>query len=934
MPTNRLDQLRAIGQSVWYDNFRRALLDSGELLRLIQTGVTGVTSNPTIFEKAIDGSTDYDADLHRLVDQGKTAPEIYESLALDDIRRTADLLRPIYEQTGGADGYVSLEVSPLLAPDTEGTVAEARRLFAALDRPNTMIKVPATPAGIPAVAILIGEGININITLMFSLAQYLAVVEAYLSGLEKLAAATSDLSRVASVASFFVSRVDTAVDRALEHLEPQHADVATLLGKIAIANAKVVYARFRSIFSGPRWQRLADRGARLQRVLWASTGTKNPLYPDTLYVDSLIGPDTINTMPPATLQAFLDHGQVTLSVEAGLDEARANLERLAGLGVDLDAITRQLTDEGVAAFSKSFETLMASISRKCERLRAGWQHCTANLGTYQARVDRALADMADQRVIARIWAHDHTVWKPAPAEISNRLGWLHSAEVMQDGLHRLDTLVEGVQAAGYTHALLLGMGGSSLAPEALRKTFGVKHDGRSYLDLAVLDSTDPGAVLAQARRLDLAHTLFVVSTKSGTTVEPLSFFKFFYNRVLRELGESRAGEHFVAITDPGTPLVELADRYRFRATYLNDPHIGGRYSAFSYFGLVPAALIGVEVPHLLDRALTMATACEVAGGDNPAAWLGAALGELALAGRDKVTLVSPPLLVSFGDWVEQLIAESTGKEGKGILPVVGEPPGTPDVYGNDRLFVQLGLNGSAAVEGSPAGGDGEVSKVLDTLEGAGHPVVRLHLHDAYDLGGQFFLWEMATAIAGARLGINPFDQPNVESAKRRARDMVAAFQKSGRLPKDPPAHLGPASLHKFLSGASAGDYISIQAYLTPTPETDALLRVLRTGLRDRYRLATTVGYGPRFLHSTGQLHKGDAGHGLFIQLTADGARDLPIPDEAGSPTSSITFGVLEMAQALGDKQALLDAGRRAIRFHLGTDVPGGLRQLAEGLPWN
>ena len=347
---------------------------------------------------------------------------------------------------------------------------------------------------------------------------------------------------------------------------------------------------------------------------------------------------------------------------------------------------------------------------------------------------------------------------------------------------------------------------------------------------------------------------------------------------------------------------------------------------------MPAALIGVDVLHLLDRALSMATACEVNGGDNPGAWLGSVLGELALAGRDKLTLVSSPLLAGFGDWVEQLIAESTGKDGRGILPVVGEPVGAPEVYGSDRLFVEISVNGPAAVEGSAAGRNGDVSKVLDALASAGHPLVRLHLRDTYDLGGQFFLWEMATAIAGARLGINPFDQPNVESAKQRARDMVAAFQRRGRLPKDPPARLSPAALHKFLSGASAGDYISIHAYLTPTPETDALLSTLRTGLRDRYRLATTVGYGPRFLHSTGQLHKGDAGRGLFVQLTADAERDVPIPDQAGSPASSITFGVLELAQALGDKRALLDAGRRAIRFHLGKDVQDGLRQLAEGLP--
>ncbi|MFQ5857881.1 MAG: glucose-6-phosphate isomerase, partial [Anaerolineae bacterium] len=381
----------------------------------------------------------------------------------------------------------------------------------------------------------------------------------------------------------------------------------------------------------------------------------------------------------------------------------------------------------------------------------------------------------------------------------------------------------------------------------------------------------------------------------------------------------------------------LADRYKFRATFLNDPNIGGRYSALSYFGLVPAALVGVDVPRLLDRALATACGCEscVTAEDNPGAWLGVIMGELAKAGRDKVTIVTSPRIASFGDWLEQLIAESTGKEGKGILPVVGEPLGTPDVYGDDRLFVYLGLDGRTRNHPRHADGhtsyDAESLAAIQALEDAGHPAVGLHLHDRYDLGGQCFLWEMATAVVGHRLGINPFDQPNVESAKVRAREMVAAYQKEGALPEDKPAPLTSEALDGFLVQAQPGDYIAIQAYVTPAAETDAALQALRTRLRDRTRLATTVGYGPRFLHSTGQLHKGDAGNGLFIQFTADDPQDVPIPDEAGSPASSITFGVLKAAQALGDRQALLDAGRRVIRFHLGDNVVGGLKQLADAL---
>jgi len=625
--------------------------------------------------------------------------------------------------------------------------------------------------------------------------------------------------------------------------------------------------------------------------------------------------------------------------------AMTKLHQLADLGqaIWLDYIRRSfitsgdlqsLIDEGLRGVTSNptiFEKAMAGIAQKRDQLLAGWQMGSASLGTYQAGVDDTLTEMAENRITHRIWAHDQWVWKPEPTEITNRLGWLHTAGVMLENVPRLEALAEEVRAAGYTHTLLLGMGGSSLAPEVLRKTFGVKE---GYLDLAVLDSTDPSAVLIHAERLDLARTLFIVATKSGTTVETLSFFKFFYNQVADAVGADRAGEHFVAITDPGTPLTNLADHYHFRAILLNDPNIGGRYSALSYFGLVPAALVGVDVPRLLDRGLAMASGCEscVAAGDNSGAWLGAILGELAKAGRDKVTFVLSPAIASFGDWVEQLIAESTGKEGTGILPVVGEPLGPPEVYGDDRLFIHLRLSGDDTHDAAQRP---ELVEGLDALEAAGHPVVRLNLHDRYDLGGQFFLWEMAGAVAGHLLGINPFDQPNVEAAKVLARRMVAEYTEKGALPSGESAPLTAEALNEFLARDPSTDsrrsYIALQAYLQPTAETDAALAALRARLRDRFRLATTVGYGPRFLHSTGQLHKGDAGNGLFIQFTAADPRDAPIPDEAGSPDSSITFGVLKAAQALGDRQALLDAGRRVIRFHLGVDVVGGLRRLSEAL---
>lgn len=896
---SKLHELFQLGQSVWYDNISRALLDSGEMQALIDDGIVGVTSNPSIFEKAIAKSSDYDDAIRELALAGKSTTEIYEALAIEDIGETADLLKPVYDQTGGVDGYISLEVSPTLARDTEGTIAEARRLFAALSRPNIMIKVPATPEGIPAIETLISEGININVTLIFSLSSYEDVMNAYLTGLEKRLAAGQPIDHISSVASFFVSRVDTAVDDALEAKGNQ-----ALQGKIAVANAKIAYARFQQVFSGTRWQALVDNGARVQRPLWASTSTKNPAYPDTLYVDTLIGPDTVNTMPPATVDAFKDHGTAAVTLTEGVEDAAGQIEALAQAGVDLDAVTDQLQNDGVDAFAKSFHALMDSVESKRAAILAGSDGFSASLGGAETAVNDAVSEMQKKNILERIWQHDYTVWSSEPTEITNRLGWLHTPKDMAAEVAHINQFVAEVQAAGFTEVMLLGMGGSSLAPELFAKTFA--HNGKG-LKLRVLDSTDATAVKTYAQTADLAHTLFIVSTKSGGTVETFSFFKYFYNRVAELVGSDKVGSHFVAITDPGSGLVKTAEKYNFRQTFENNPNIGGRYSVISFFGLVPAALVGVDVAQLLQRT-------QAATQSAVPLRLGAILGTMAQAGRDKVTLVTSEPIASFGDWVEQLIAESTGKNGKGILPVVGEPVLGPSGYGADRLFVYLRL-------------DNTHDTAVVQLEQAGQPVVRFDLRDLYDLGAQFFIWELATAVAGHLIGIQPFDQPNVESAKVLARKMVAAYQESGKLPQLDSAEPTAANLNTFIAQAQPGDYIAIQAYVPPTAKTDALLQQLRTQLLEKTKCATTVGYGPRFLHSTGQLHKGDAGNGLFIQFTSEPQKDIAVPDTAGEAASGISFGVLKIAQALGDAQALLDENRRLIRFDLGTDVNGKLQKL-------
>jgi transaldolase / glucose-6-phosphate isomerase len=542
---------------------------------------------------------------------------------------------------------------------------------------------------------------------------------------------------------------------------------------------------------------------------------------------------------------------------------------------------------------------------------------TAQLGQHETAVTQALQWLQENNIVGRIWDHDHTVWADTPDEISNRLGWLHAPQEMAGKVEELTQFAQEIKEEGYTDVLLLGMGGSSLAPELFANTFGPTSDG---LNLAVLDSTDPGAVLVQEQRLELSRTLFVVATKSGGTTETLSFFKYFYNRTLAELGTEETGRHFVAITDPGSKLEKTADQLNFRRTFLNDPNIGGRYSVLSYFGLLPAALVGLDVAELLQRAQQAVANCspdnDPVSGNNQGAFLGAVMGILATQAVDKLTLAASPDLANFGDWVEQLVAESTGKAGKGILPVVGEPITGTALYGDDRLFVYLQL-----------GNDISHLSAMDQLAALGHPVLTIALDDLHDLGGQFFVWEMATAVASHLLQINPFDQPNVESAKVQARRMMAAYEETGQLPASESAPVTAETLADFVSQAQPGDYIALQAFVQPTPETGEQLQRLRVRLCEEMQLATTLGYGPRFLHSTGQLHKGDSGNGLFIQFTSDAVQDVAIPDEASREESAVSFNTLKLAQALGDAQALLDEGRRFIRFHLGTDVSGGLARL-------
>lgn len=909
MPDPLVD-LRSCGQSIWLDDLGRELLKSGLLSGLIEDGaVSGLTSNPTILQKALNNDKIYDEALHILVDKGETSVSLYESLVVSDVREAADALRGIYEASKGEDGYVSLEVSPRLAYDVSGTISEAKRLYDFVDRPNLMIKVPTTLEGVAAGKVLLAEGINVNFTLIFSLIQYREVVEAYLEGMAQLIESGGDASRIHSVASFFVSRIDTVVDERLKEATAPaaRATLADLFGKASIANARLAYAHFEEAFSGDKFLKLQELGMSVQKILWASTSTKNPSYPDTYYVDNLLWPQTINTLPLLTLNAYRDHGSLEKRTQMSVEQAKKIFERLESLHLNIDEITERLLEDGIRAFADSYENLLEDVSKKRMRLLRGYGHRSASLGALQKIVDERLITFDREKITERIWNCEPDIWtndESGKKEIAQRLGWLQVVETMVGEKGKLRDFASEIRDAGFETAVLIGMGGSSLAPEVFAKTYGVS-DG--FIDLKVLDTTIPTSILELERSLDLSKTLFIISSKSGGTIEVMSLFKYFRQKMSDLLGENY-GTNFIAITDPGTSLGKLASSSGFRKIFLNPPDIGGRFSALSYFGLVPASLLGLDIDFLLTRASQAAEASgsEAVSLESPGAWLGVIMGEASLHGRDKLTLIMSPCISSFGCWLEQLIAESTGKEGKGIIPIDLEPVGVPEAYDNDRLFIYMRVDG-----------DFTFDRAVSDLERAGHPVVTLRLHHSYDLGREIFRYEFATASAGVVLGINPFDQPNVQESKDITSKLLSAFVEEGKAPDaekmEPRNENFRAEIGRFLDCIKPHDYVAFNAFIHPSQRATELLQEARQIIRDRFQVATTLGFGPRYLHSTGQIHKGGADKGVFIVITSDEKEDIQVPGEKYS------FGTLKQAQSIGDFQALRNKGRRVIRIHLGEE---------------
>jgi transaldolase/glucose-6-phosphate isomerase len=938
---NTVKALENHGQAVWLDFLARGFVANGDLKKLIDTdGVKGVTSNPSIFEKAIGSSDEYDGAIADALKKGdRSVADLFEQLAIEDIQHAADVLRPVYDDLRGEDGFVSLEVSPYLAMDTKPTIAEAERLWKSVKRRNLMVKVPATPEGLPAIEHLIGEGISINITLLFSQKVYVQVAQAYLAGLEKYIEGGGDPSHVASVASFFVSRIDSAVDKELDEKIAKANDptekerLSALKGKVAIANAKLAYQEYKQLFSGARWDKLAAKGAKPQRLLWASTGTKNKDYSDVLYVEELIGPNTVNTVPPATLDAFRDHGTPRDSLEENIEDAERVLAELEKSGISLDAITAELVKDGVRLFADAADKLYGAVAYKRgtvlghgidrQELAVG-----AKLGD---AIKKATEDWRASAKIRRLWQHDKSVWTGTDED--KWLGWLNSPAAAD--LADYEDFARRVKGQNFTDVVVLGMGGSSLGPEVLAQTFA---QSPGFPKLHVLDSTDPAQVRSMQASVNIANTLFIVSSKSGGTTEPNVMKDYFFARVSEAIGADKAGHRFIAVTDPGSSLEKVATKQGFARIFHGDPSIGGRYSVLSPFGLVPAAAAGIDVRTLIEHTLAMVRSCgpDVPPHENPGVQLGLAMGLAGLEGRDKVTILSSPDIADFGAWAEQLIAESTGKDGKGLIPIDGEPLGDVTLYGNDRFFIDLRTEGEE---------DRAHDDALVALENAGHPVARVVMKSIEHIGQEFFRFELATAVAGAVLGINPFNQPDVEDAKIKTRELTAAFEKTGKLPAEKPVMSTAAAdlytdegnaadlrkagangdlgswLKAHLARLGAGDYVALLAYIERNADHIDSLQRMRLAVRDKRHVATCAEFGPRFLHSTGQAYKGGPDSGVFLQITADDAKDLAVPGQKAS------FGVIKAAQARGDFEVLIERGRRALRVHLKGDLNAGLKML-------
>ncbi len=929
--------LNDAGQSPWLDSISREMLSSGFLKDLVKNkGILGLTSNPSIFQQAFaQGKGLYSADIQRLAKQGKSAFEIYDTLSIKDIQDACDILNPVYVRTQKEHGYVSLEVSPTLAHCTEKTLSEARRLWKRVARANLMIKVPATPEGIPAFRDLISEGINVNVTLIFTLDQYRQVAEAYLEGLQLYTEQHGNSSKVRSVASVFVSRFDTLIDRKLEELSQNarsnHKEAyLKLRGQAALANSRLIYQEFRKIFASSSFNKLVESGGKVQRLLWGSTSCKNPAYSDLMYVENLVGADTVNTMPQITVEALLDHGKIVPeSAASDLSEVRSVIRQLNQWGLDLNQIGNDLQVQGLRQFCDAFDELMKTLERVCMTMskKSRSQISVPVVRTTLKPDDQeawsaAIREFDSRQGMELFIKQDPRLWKEDSDHqkvIANRLGWLKVHETMLGKLHDIEAYVQDMQKSKMKFLILLGMGGSSLAPEVMSLI--CKRSNRT-LKFRIVDTTDPQDIRDVEKGITMGAAHFLVASKSGSTIETLSQFQYFYQKVSAFYGKKATpqeiGGHFTAITDPGSSLESLARKKHFRKVFLNPADIGGRYSALSLFGLVPAALMGIDYRGLLDAARRVYEAQVSSTGNTqkcPGVGVGLLLGALAKKGKDKLTLVTSPSLESFGAWLEQLIAESTGKEKRGVLPVDSEVLGDVSDYGEDRVFLVFKLKNEPLPKISAAR--------MIQLKRAKFPVIEVEWSGPEALGCEFLSWEIATAASSTVLGVNPFDEPNVTESKQITLKFLDEIRK-GKMPENPTRYFYLKKTVEWgliLKQIRKTSYVVLLAYLPRNAANQKAFAKLRQMIRRHFKVPVLFGFGPRYLHSIGQFYKGGTPSGLFMEFFIQDRADAAIPDQP------YTFGQLKRAQGLGDFEAIQNKGLPIIAVDLGLDSVKALRTI-------
>ena len=915
---NNSKKLQQLNQSIWFDNIDRNLIKDGWLRNQIEKEVIfGLTSNPSIFKKAITTGYGYSMDIQSMSWAGLDTKLIYERLVIEDIQSVSDLLYPTYEATKQVDGYVSLEVDPTYANNPELTIEEAKRLWKLVDRKNLMIKVPATRAGIPAINELIASGINVNVTLIFSVNRYLEVIDAYFSGLEERIKNNLPINHIHSVASFFVSRLDVKIESKVAEIIQsgivKESKVQPYLGKLAILNALYAYEEFDASRNTKRFKKIAEKGGNIQRPLWASTGTKNANYSDVLYIEGLLLPDTVNTVPPKTLTAFLDHGKCNMvdhsAGKSGFENAENMLE---DFGVNFKEVWVELEEEGVTAFISAQKDLLEAINRQHD-------YFLRSLGGLEVQLKKRMETLKSKEFLTKFFASDAALWTTEPSEVDevlHRLGWIDAPILSRAIIDEADDLLKELRKDGFTHALVVGMGGSSLAPEVFSKIFidGGKSRERG-LALSIIDSTDPIQIDEKIHEIPIEKTLLIISSKSGKTAEVKALLAYFW-KLVEEVDEQSPGEHFIVITDPGTPLEKLGLERNFRKVFNADPNVGGRYSALTAFGIVPAVLAGIDGHRLLDAADHMRAKCSQSSliEKNHGFVLGSAIAEAYFNNRDKVTILADPIYSAFGPWLEQLIAESSGKSGKGILPIDSEPIIPAANYSNDRVFYYLRNSGKQ---------DGLVNALVDL----NHPVFVSYLDDKFDIAAEIYKWEIAIAAVCSFIQVNPFNQPNVQESKSITHEMIRAYKKNPIfeerdiiLSNNEYSVYGNMEIEKYnktikeiaeeFFTINAGDYISINAFLPRIEAYEYVLQQLRKHLLNTYSVPVTLGFGPRFLHSTGGLHKGGKNNGLFLIISQNTLIDYKIPGKG------MDFSILEKAQTLGDMQALEQNNRRVLRIHL------------------